>query len=105
MPARRASRYKKEEERQYRFEDDNLEVLDNDYILAISKNDNRFGPESNRGTSGCNDNAYKGDGIMSKVGEDIRYFNAIYYEDVCLLVVRGPNSRERNVLAIEVIMS
>jgi hypothetical protein len=60
-------------------EDDDLEVLDDDHILAISKNDNGFGPESNRGTSGYDNNTYKGDGIISEVGEDIRYFDAIYY--------------------------
>ncbi|KAH7363982.1 hypothetical protein BKA65DRAFT_490119 [Rhexocercosporidium sp. MPI-PUGE-AT-0058] len=82
-------------------DDDDLEVLDDDHILAIG-NDNGFGPESNRGTSGCDGDAHEGDGVISEVGEDIRYFDAIYYEDVRLLVVRGPDSGGRNVLAMEV---
>jgi hypothetical protein len=86
-------------------EDDDLEVLDDDHILAIGKNDNGFGPESNRGTSGCDDDAHEGNGVMSEVGEDIRYFDAIYYEDVRLPVVRGPDSGGRNVHAMEVTMA
>ncbi|KAH7360961.1 hypothetical protein BKA65DRAFT_195900 [Rhexocercosporidium sp. MPI-PUGE-AT-0058] len=39
-----------------------------------------------------NDDAHEDDGVMSEVGEDIRYFDAIYYEDVRLQVVRGPDS-------------
>jgi hypothetical protein len=86
-------------------EDDDLKVLNNNHILAISKNNNGFGPESNRGTSGYDNNAYKDDSVMSEVGEDIRYFNVIYYEDMRLLVIRGPDNRGRNILAIEVTMA
>jgi hypothetical protein len=104
VPARRPSGCKKRED-DIDSEDGDLEVLDDDHILAIGKNDNGFGPESNRGTSGCDDDAHEGESVMSEVGEDIRHFDAIYYEDVRLLVVRGPDSGGRNVLAMEVTMA
>ena len=63
-----------------------------DYILNVGKNDDRLGPESNRGISGCDDDVNEGGGVMSEVGEDLRYRDAIYYKDVNLLVVRGPDS-------------
>ena len=83
-------------------EDNNLKVLNNNYILTISKNNNGFGPKSNRGTSSYNNNNYKDYSIISKAREDIKYIKIIYYKDVRLLVMCGPNNRGRNILVIEV---
>jgi len=86
-------------------EDDDLEVLDDDDIVAISKDQNSFGLESNKGNSGCDDDAYEGDGAMSETGEDIRRFAAICYENVRLLVVRNPENKGQDMLAIEATMA
>ncbi|KAG4430257.1 hypothetical protein IFR05_014253 [Cadophora sp. M221] len=82
-------------------EDDDLEVFDNDDIVAIGKNNDESGPESNKSTSSCDE----GDVAMSGMGEDIRHFDAICYEDVRLLVVRSPDNGGRDVLAMEVTMA
>jgi hypothetical protein len=39
---------------------------------------------------------------MSKVKEDMRYYNVIYYKDMRLLVIRSPGGGGRDILAIEV---
>ncbi|KAL5328831.1 hypothetical protein ACEPPN_002339 [Leptodophora sp. 'Broadleaf-Isolate-01'] len=49
-------------------------------------------PRATEASSGCDDDAHEGNDVMSEVGEDIRYFDAINYEDVRLLVVRCPDS-------------
>ncbi|KAG4427387.1 hypothetical protein IFR05_017130 [Cadophora sp. M221] len=82
-------------------EDDDLEVFDDDNIVAIGKNNDESGPESNKSTTSCDE----GDVAMSGMGEDIRHFDAICYEDVRLLVVRSPDNGGRDVLAMEVTMA
>lgn len=42
---------------------------------------------------------------MSDVGMELRKFNALYYEDVRLLVVQNPIAGERDVFAMEVKLS
>jgi hypothetical protein len=86
-------------------EDDDLEDLYDDDVKAIRENNYGSGPESNKGTSSCDDDTREGDVAMSGMGEDIRHFDAICYEDVRLLAVRSPDNGGRDVLAMEVMMA
>jgi hypothetical protein len=87
------------------LDDNDLEAVDNDDPLVIDKSDDGFGAEDNMDFSGRESDTFEGDVAMSGVGEDVRQFDAICYEDVRLLVVHNPGSRERDVLAMEVTMA
>jgi hypothetical protein len=79
--------------------------LNDDDLLAINKSNNGFGAEDNQDFSSRDDDALEGVAATSGVKEGMRYYDAIYYEDVRLLVVRSPGGGERDVLAIEVTMA
>ena len=80
-------------------ENDDLEALDDDDILAADKSDAGFETENNNFS--CRD-----DGACQGIGEeDIRQCDAICYEDIRLLVVRSPMSGERDVLAMEITLA
>jgi len=49
-----------------------------------------------------NDDGCDDDVAISDVKTEVRQFDALCYKDVCLLVVRNPVARERDVLAMEV---
>jgi len=83
----------------------NLEAVNNNNPPIINKSNNGFSAGNSKDIGGCKDNAFKGDIAISGFREDIRQFNAICYEDVRLLVVYNPASRERDVLAMEVTMA
>jgi hypothetical protein len=82
-----------------------LEIVDNNNILAIDKSNKYFGTKSNKDFSSRDNNTLQGIVIISRAEENIRYFDAICYKDIRLLVVRSPSSREREGLAIEVIIA
>lgn len=80
------------------FEEDELEVVNNDDILAADKSDTGFRNENNDINS-------RNDGALSGVSDEaVRQFDAIYYEDVRLLIVRSSEGGERDVLAMEITM-
>ncbi|TVY90451.1 hypothetical protein LAWI1_G007273 [Lachnellula willkommii] len=87
------------------LDDNDLEAVDDDDPPVINKSNDGFSAGNSKDIGGCEDNAFKGDVAMSGFGEDIRQFDAICYEDVRLLVVYNPDSRERDVLAMEVTMA
>ena len=66
--------------------------------LVNAKRKRRDNPSSN-------DDDLKSDVDIGGVEGDTRLFNALYYEDVRLLVVHSPNNSERDVLAMEVKLS
>jgi len=86
-----------------RLGDKDHEAVD-DNILAADKSDDNFGTGRNKDVDGRDENNLTG---ISEGGveKDARRFNALCYEDVRLLVVRSPNSGERDVLAMEVTLA
>lgn len=72
----------------------NEDVLD-DNNLSAGENDDDFSAEKDEGCSGDDD---EGDDLLSVVNEETRHFDALCYKDVRLMVVRTPDSRERDVL-------
>jgi hypothetical protein len=73
-------------------DDDDFEVDDNADL----------GPEDS--DDSCNNNDNHND-TFEDVDTMIRHFDALCYEDVRLLLVRSPDSGERDVLAMEVVMA
>lgn len=80
-------------------EDDDLEVVSDDNVLAADKSDTASQTENYNFSA-------RDDATRPGVGEeDIRQFDAICYEDVRLLVARSPGSGERDVLAMEITLA
>jgi hypothetical protein len=87
-------------------ETDELQVLDDDDTLAFDEIGDGSGVENSQGPTVHDDNAFDNDDTaMRGMEEDIRRFDAICYEDVRLLVVRSPESEERDVLAMEITLA
>jgi hypothetical protein len=58
-----------------------------------------------RDNPNSNNNDFKGNVDISRVGGDTKLFDALYYKDVRLLVVYSLNNSEQDVLIIKVKLS
>jgi hypothetical protein len=79
-----------------------LEIINNDNTLVINKNNNSFGAENYQEFGNYKDYTFESDVIISRIREDIRQFDTIYYKDIRLLVMRN---NKRNILVIEIMIA